>query len=579
MSHEEAKLPTFQTRGTSPVVWLVLGCTLLAGLLVRGVYFGELLDHPDYYSPARDAEFHDYWARALVTGHWMPTYGRPDPHIRETPFLRPPGYPYFLAMIYKATGISDAGPRLVQMSLGLLSSLLAFAFARRWYGASVGLVLAGLMSLYWVFVYYEGELHAPALLIMLLWLMAYLTARWAGKMSMSGGAASGVLLGLCALVRPNVLLLAPTILLWAVWMARRRHRGRALPGCGLGFIIGLAVVVAPATIRNYRVSGDRVLITSNAGVNLYIGNNPSADGFFSGQLPGLGAFGTCYDYPALVEILEKKQGKKLAASDVSAHFAGEAFRWIRSHPIDFVRVTATKMYHFWTPREVEHNKSIRCERANSTVLGIMPGNFGFVLGGCLVGVALLMVDLRKASRKQLDPKAPMSQRWEVTVLVIALVLTYFLSIIPFFVSARFRVPIIPFLFLFVAYGLCRIVEMMRSRESRRSALTALALIGLSGLAGWTEPVSGDELVWWHLQRARVYDRLAQNSSAIRAYRSAIRSQPANADAHFGLANVLRLSEHYPEAARHYRIVLRINPRHTGAREQLSTIQGLIEDQR
>ena len=49
-----------------------------------------------------------------------------------------------------------------------------------------------------------------------------------------------------------------------------------------------------------------MLISSNAGINLFIGNNSHADGLVSAAIPGLGRFGTCYDYPALVRNLERQ---------------------------------------------------------------------------------------------------------------------------------------------------------------------------------------------------------------------------------------------------------------------------------
>ena len=46
------------------------------------------------------------------------------------------------------------------------------------------------------------------------------------------------------------------------------------------FALGIILVISPVTIRNWVVGRDLVLLTSQAGQNFYIGNNPRASGFF-----------------------------------------------------------------------------------------------------------------------------------------------------------------------------------------------------------------------------------------------------------------------------------------------------------
>ncbi|KKM70123.1 hypothetical protein LCGC14_1443880, partial [marine sediment metagenome] len=161
---------------------LILGAILLLGLIVRGCYLSEIVENPDFEHPGVDAGFHDYWARALATGEWTPPEGLPDPQIRTTPFFRPPGYPYFLGLIYRLTGGSHLAARLVQMVLGLINCLLAALIARRWFGRMAGMIAAVAMAGYWGFVYFEGELHAVVLLITLLLAAIYLLGLWAEKL-------------------------------------------------------------------------------------------------------------------------------------------------------------------------------------------------------------------------------------------------------------------------------------------------------------------------------------------------------------------------------------------------------------
>ena len=51
-------------------------------------------------------------------------------------------------------------------------------------------------------------------------------------------------------------------------------------------VLGLALAVAPATLRNLAVSGEPVLVSSHGGLNLYIGNRAEADGTYR-HVPGI----------------------------------------------------------------------------------------------------------------------------------------------------------------------------------------------------------------------------------------------------------------------------------------------------
>lgn len=553
-------------------VWLALACILLVGLALRVLYFRELVNQPDFTVPSVDAQFHDYWARALVTGDWTPPRGGGDPQIRETPFLRPPGYPYFLSLIYRLTEFSYAAPRVAQIGLGLLSCVLGFLFARRWYGSGVGLIWAALMSTYWVLIYFEGELHAPALLIVLLLAVAFVAAGLTERFSIGRGGAAGVLLGLAALVRPNVLLLVPAIVFWVAWIAYRRRSARGWLGVVAGLLLGTVIAIAPVTIRNYRVSGDFIPITANVGINLFIGNNPTADGGIVQQIPGLGKFGNCFDYPALVENLEQKQGRSLTAAQVSRYFTTEALRWIWENPLDFLLLTARKTIMFWGPREIAHNKVIRCERDNSGVLAALPANFWFVLGTGLAGVFLLVRDLRRDGDGQSSEMALLQRRWEVLVLVGLLVITFFLSILPFFIAARYRIPIVPFLLLFAAYGLYRTGQLALLRSQRGIALFFVVWIVLSAWAGRPTPLSKAERAKWHTDRGQAHFRLKQIEPAMSELTQALQLDPSNTRTRLGMGLMLAKQGRLDEAAAQYREILRIDSQHKVARRALAKVQ-------
>ena len=77
--------------------------------------------------------------------------------------------------------------------------------------------------------------------------------------------------GVAILIRPAMLFFLP--LARAVAAGWRRHALAAV-----AFVAGCAVVVAPWTVRNYRVYGRFVLVASEGGVTFWTGNHPLARG-------------------------------------------------------------------------------------------------------------------------------------------------------------------------------------------------------------------------------------------------------------------------------------------------------------
>ena len=339
---------------------------LLLALLLRAGYGVERSAQPDYRQPVVDAGYHDYWARSLAGLPAEVPTGELDPAIGEHPCLRPPLYPWFLAGIYGVTGGSYAAPRVVQHGLGLLAVALVWCFARRALGGGPALLAALLFGLHWAPVYFEGELHAPALVIPLLLGMALCVQGLLAGAARPGwlAGAAGLLGGLAATARQGALLpLAAIGLLlgWRWWRGRRQEQpsGARLPGIALASLAaGCALGIAPATLRNVAASGEPVLITSAGGINLYLGNRPGATAFLDSDLSelGLGRFRTCFDYAAIVRGLGEAGKPAPTHSEVDAIFRSKAMDAIAADPGGFLGRTWTKALLFLGPAEVGHNK-------------------------------------------------------------------------------------------------------------------------------------------------------------------------------------------------------------------------------
>lgn len=536
---------------------LILFAILAFGAAIRASYLSELVRSPDFANPGVDAAYHDYWARGLATGNWTPPPGSEDPLIRTTPFFRPPGYPYFLALVYSVFGPNYLAPRLVQMFLGLLNCGLAYAFGRRWFGRTTGLVFAGLMSFYWIFICFEGELLEPALLTTLLLSFAYMLSLWTERITVRRALAAGVLLGLCALTRPNALVAAVGVLGWAFWLSRRKGDLRGFVGAAAAFVLAAALAIAPATIRNYVVARDFVLISSNGGINLYLGNNEFAQGLFLSSA-GIGRFGTSFDYPRVVASL----GHGIKHSQAWAIFTRRAISYVRAHPGRTLKLMVQKALMFWGPAEISHNKDESQQRAHSTTLRRLPGSFPAVLALAAVGIALVFSS---------PPISTMDRRRrEVAAIVLIVVALYFASFLPFFVTAQYRAPVIPFLLLFGAYGIERFANLLRERRLRAAVACLVLLAGAYGLVSvnWAgyRPQPGK----WNFDRGVAYLETGRTDRAIVEFGEALRLDPNYAQAHFNLGVALARQGALENAIASYRRALQLRPDYADAHNNLGT---------
>ena len=338
--NKQTRIPGTTTKTKSRELAILLGILVL-GLIVRGLYLCENMSKPDFTAPAVDAGFHNYWARGLAFGDWTPPNNDPDPLIRSTPYLRPPGYPYFLAAIYKLTGTGYLAPRIVQITLGLLNCCLVFLICKRWFNLPVAIIGTIMMATSWHLIYFEQEFHAVSLFIFFLLGAIYTLNMWMEK----GTAAPFWFREYCWDIRFDTpdrpALYTYRRIVAPVYSRLKGYSRKFIPAC-LCMLIGCLITILPATIRNYAVGGDFVLISSNGGINLFIGNNEKANGLCSQELTGLGQFKTCYDYPAIVAEVEKTEGRKLKASEVSGFFSRKALDYMMHNPGTVAALTAKR---------------------------------------------------------------------------------------------------------------------------------------------------------------------------------------------------------------------------------------------
>lgn len=548
--------------------WLILAAILAVAALLRIAHLAEATNKPDFRTPILDAEYNDYWARALATGDWTPPEPHPDPNIPDQPYFRPPGYPYFLAAIYKLSDGSYLAPRIAQSLLGLGACLLLFLIARQLFGQPAACIAAGLGAVYWGFIFFESELHEPALLVFLILLFTYALTNWARHPSWPRLAAVGLLLGFYAIVRPNILIVAPLLLIWCIWILK--HYNRPLSGISRHAVILTAaalIPVLPVTIRNYVKGGEFVLISNNAGINLYIGNNPHAS-LVTPRIPEIQQIAArsswnLFAWKDVVEGVGRIQQRPMSTSDVAAHFRDKAWTFIRENPGQALHNTWQRLLLILGPTEVSNSKVLHYEKRMSPILRWLPG-FPLALSGFVLGSLLWLYDRRQrrpAGDTPHDTEPPPEQwRGPVLLAIVGLVFIYLLSFTPFLVAGRFRIPMVPLMLLPTAYTLAWIAERLRAADWRPATGGLATAVALFLLANVSYAEYEPDLGSWHLDRANAYHLAGRLDDAVSEYRLAADVNQNFPDTYAGLAAALAEQGRTDEAIQTYRRAIEIAPR-------------------
>ncbi len=289
-----------------------------------------------------------------------------------------PGLPLLVGGLYRVTGGVDA--RLARVTLALVASLsvlFAYLIGRRLAGVAAGLIAAVAVAVYPALLEYGGMLMTEPLGATLLSgsVLAMMsagdrpgTARWLGP---------GLLLGATAMVRPEYLAIAALLALLLFASSLRREGAALALSRSAVLLVGVAIVVAPWTIRNLVVLDRFVPISTGGGQALFAGTYLPSGGDpqkvgeevlerhpgLRRQLlagPGAGPGGGGAQPPTLEVILAALAAQRHPGvdSDVALARMGREQLWhdITEEPWSYAGFLANKLNRLWLhgPRSVMH---------------------------------------------------------------------------------------------------------------------------------------------------------------------------------------------------------------------------------
>ena len=188
--------------------------------------------------------------------------GEPFPTM-EVPW----GYAYFAAALYGIAGDHPAIVLVVQVLLNAALPWLVYRFALTWTDrptARLAAVLTGIFSFNTVYASTQSS-DAVSTVIFMTALVVFAAARLRDRWTLY--AAAGVLTGIAAQFRPNLIVIPPCLAAFA-WLESRSQR-RALQSIVL--LACAAAALAPWVARNYRLTRTLLPTSVHGGVQLWYG--------------------------------------------------------------------------------------------------------------------------------------------------------------------------------------------------------------------------------------------------------------------------------------------------------------------
>jgi len=260
--------------------------------------------------PVSDGNAYDVFAQNIASGYgfcWRP--GEPTAYWAV-------GTSALYALIYSVAGHSYVPIVVLNIIVGVGTVALAMSLAKRWVGP-VAAVLTGWILAFWPLVIQFTTILASEMLFNFCVLAAFWFAtapewKWLPK-----AVTAGVALAAAVYLRPVALLLAPLLFLQEALIQRRQRR--AIAACAVSCLVMIALIL-PWSLRNLHVFDRFVLVSTNAGTNLWMGNNPDTAG---GYMP------------------EPETGVANEA-DRDNYLGQKAWEYIRQEPLAFVARTAKK---------------------------------------------------------------------------------------------------------------------------------------------------------------------------------------------------------------------------------------------
>jgi tetratricopeptide (TPR) repeat protein len=497
---------------------LLLTLILVSAAAVRGLYLVGIWNTHLAGIPIIDAAYYHNLAASLAVGM----------NGEEGVFFMSPLLSAVLSVFYKIFGVFPQVGLVIHALCGVLIVYLIYRIGVSLFDQNVGLLSAFLAAFYRPFIYYEGVLLTATLIlvlnaVMLLLLLSKNRGGWIYLLA-------GVLLGVSALARPDILLFG--VMLAALFAL---SPGRFGLRCSFILIAGVALVLFPTTYRNYASSGHFVLVTAGAGMNFYAGNNPQAEGIYW-EAPFIRSAEPDFENQDYRMEASRRAGTDLDVVQTSKYWLEEGLKFIVNHPVSYLQLLLKKLFLFFHHTEIPNNLSIYVAMAFSRLLRLLPFTFGLLAP---VGFAFW---LQRPFREGL-------------AVVNVYGLSCLLTTLIFFAASEYRLPIMLVLIPLAGKG---ILELLLSLKEKRyktllqhAGIVILFALAVNMPTRFTNQLQSPRMDYFNI--GSVLQKQERNEDAASMLQRALIIDPEFTEAHALLGDSYHALGHHEQAIEEFRL--------------------------
>ena len=367
---------------------------------------------------------------------------------------RAPLWPAIIAGIFAVFGDKNLFVRLFLCLIGSGTCVLVALFSRDIFGKRIGIIAGIIAALYPGLFLYDGWLYSESLYTFLLVACTYTLYRTQQTAKTRWMVTSGLLLGLLSLTRPNGLIVLLLVFLWAIVAVRAKWLPFQAAAKSVAIIAALAlVIVAPWTLRNYNVTGGRLVpVATGDGLVLL--------GAYNSLVLDNGPFRGIWIRPSLIYpqgLYRYNYQYCQRACEVvqNSEYTSMAGQWVQHNIGAMPTLLGLHLISMWTPSTPEADLPMNQfpDRLSSKILlALIPlSSFPIFI---LAALGLLLT----------------WRKWRHLLFIYLLIALDIVQCLYFYGSSRFRAPIEPLLVILVAGAIWWFTERRGRQESDKGEI-------------------------------------------------------------------------------------------------------------
>ena len=425
----------------------------IIGFMLRIIWVW-ILPYPSYPVKIDDAYQYDTMARNLLGGNG---FSQKSEAPFESTICRTPGYPFFLAAIYRIFGRSFTAVYLIQALISSLTALLLYGIVLKFLQSNKHNVsfLAYILAIFCPFLWFSARmLYTEVLFSFFVVLIVFLNLCALEKNHYARYFILGLALALSMLIRP-VLSLLPLFLALIMVLAREKSDNISIIVKRIVVLFcSIVIFMAPWAVRNYIIFDKFIPLSVASGSYMYLGT-------FSPNR---------YDKDFPIDMHEwdsylGKEGKEILALDDT--YKKKALKRIQEKPMTFIKYGLQRIPILWvssfsqfynfesTPSQLVaqmKGKILQHENFSKEFLLLLAKSFLIFLNLFYLFVAFIGIVLSIKKWRKFYP--------------LLLIPAYFTLAHMFLgqANARYCLPAWPILIIFSAIGICAIFERFKSKH-------------------------------------------------------------------------------------------------------------------